>query len=164
MFHILCPDKDDFDGRFLVSFAGKYLAHDYCVALPQVHTEGGSGLHHQLYKILTHCIEPNLLGPLFIEVRIMLYLVVLLSIVSFNKGAFGHVCQVLEDPPIYIHLYVMVCHALTYSKRTRRSYLFPALFFCYSFFHGFCLLFFLSGIKINCSEMLKYHLQAEVWD
>ncbi|XP_011009174.1 PREDICTED: squamosa promoter-binding-like protein 7 [Populus euphratica] len=55
--------------RFLVSFAGKYLAHDYCVALPQVHTKGGSGLHHQLYKILTHCIEPNLLGPLFIEVE-----------------------------------------------------------------------------------------------
>ncbi|KAI5572600.1 hypothetical protein BDE02_10G023000 [Populus trichocarpa] len=55
--------------RFLVSFAGKYLAHDFCVALPQVHTKGGSGLHHQLYKILTHCIEPNLLGPLFIEVE-----------------------------------------------------------------------------------------------
>uniref|UniRef100_A0A6N2MVR3 SBP-type domain-containing protein n=1 Tax=Salix viminalis TaxID=40686 RepID=A0A6N2MVR3_SALVM len=53
--------------RFLVSFAGKYLAHDSCVALPQVYTKGASGLHHQLYKILTHCIEPNLSGPLFIE-------------------------------------------------------------------------------------------------
>uniref|UniRef100_A0A6N2L4M7 Squamosa promoter-binding-like protein 7 n=1 Tax=Salix viminalis TaxID=40686 RepID=A0A6N2L4M7_SALVM len=55
--------------QFLVSFAGKYLAHDYCVALPQVHTKGGPGLHHQLYKILTHCNEPNLLGPAFIEVE-----------------------------------------------------------------------------------------------
>ncbi|KAJ6719756.1 SQUAMOSA PROMOTER-BINDING-LIKE PROTEIN 4 [Salix purpurea] len=55
--------------RFLVSFAGKYLAHDSCVALPQVYTKGASGLHHQLYKILTHCIEPNLSGPLFIEVE-----------------------------------------------------------------------------------------------
>ncbi|KAH8499888.1 hypothetical protein H0E87_015218 [Populus deltoides] len=54
--------------QFLVSFAGKYLAHDYCVALPQAHTKGGPGLHHQLYKILTHCNEPNLLGPAFIEV------------------------------------------------------------------------------------------------
>ncbi|KAI5580831.1 hypothetical protein BDE02_08G179300 [Populus trichocarpa] len=45
--------------QFLVSFAGKYLAHDYCVALPQAHTKGGPGLHHQLYKILTHCNEPN---------------------------------------------------------------------------------------------------------
>jgi hypothetical protein len=84
----LCPDKDDFDGRFLVSFAGKYLAHDYCVALPQVHTKGGSGLHHQLYKILTHCIEPNLLGPLFIEVRIMLCLVVLLSKLVYILGKY----------------------------------------------------------------------------
>ncbi|KAJ6430687.1 hypothetical protein OIU84_021971 [Salix udensis] len=63
------PYKNDFDARFLVSFAGKYLAHDYCVALPQVHTKGGPGLHHQLYKILTHCNEPNLLGPAFIEVE-----------------------------------------------------------------------------------------------
>nr|TKS04117.1 SQUAMOSA PROMOTER BINDING protein-LIKE 7 [Populus alba] len=55
--------------QFLVSFAGKYLAHDYCVALPQAHTKGGPGLHHQLCKILTHCNEPNLLGPAFIEVE-----------------------------------------------------------------------------------------------
>ncbi|CAK7332905.1 unnamed protein product [Dovyalis caffra] len=40
------------------------------VALPQVHTKGGSGLNHQLYKILTSCIEPNLLGPAFIERRV----------------------------------------------------------------------------------------------
>ncbi|KAJ6323523.1 hypothetical protein OIU76_010932 [Salix suchowensis] len=58
-----------FRSRFLISFAGKYLAHDSCVALPQVYTKGASGLHHQLYKIFTHCIEPNLSGPLFIEVE-----------------------------------------------------------------------------------------------
>ncbi|KAJ6430981.1 hypothetical protein OIU84_018482 [Salix udensis] len=54
-----------------ISFAAQlqYLAHDSCVALPQVYTKGASGLHHQLYKILTHCIEPNLSGPLFIEVE-----------------------------------------------------------------------------------------------
>ncbi|KAF9673343.1 hypothetical protein SADUNF_Sadunf10G0014100 [Salix dunnii] len=94
--------------RFLVSFAGKYLAHDSCVALPQVYTKGASGLHHQLYKIRTHCIEPNLSGPLFIEVWTMLYLLVPLSIVSFNKGAFGYAYKVLEDPSIYIYPYVML--------------------------------------------------------
>jgi len=103
-FYIFCPYKNDFGGRFLVSFAGKYLAHDYCVALPQAHTKGGPGLHHQLYKILTHCNEPNLLGPAFIEVCIMLYLGVSLSIASFNKGASGYVCEVLQDFPFCISL------------------------------------------------------------
>ncbi|EEF45453.1 squamosa promoter-binding-like protein 7 [Ricinus communis] len=55
--------------RLLVSFSGKYLAYDYCVALPHGHTEGCSGLDHQLCKIFIPHIEPNVFGPAFIEVE-----------------------------------------------------------------------------------------------
>ncbi|XP_012069443.1 squamosa promoter-binding-like protein 7 isoform X2 [Jatropha curcas] len=55
--------------RLLVSFAGKYLAYDYCVALPHCHTEGCSSSDHQLCKICISHIEPNVFGPAFIEVE-----------------------------------------------------------------------------------------------
>ncbi|KAG8636650.1 hypothetical protein MANES_15G019100v8 [Manihot esculenta] len=55
--------------RLLVSFAGKYLAYDHCVALPHGHTEECSRLDHQLCKIFIPNVEPNLFGPAFIEVE-----------------------------------------------------------------------------------------------
>ncbi|XP_043709353.1 squamosa promoter-binding-like protein 7 [Telopea speciosissima] len=54
--------------RFLVSFAGKYLAHDCCVA----NLDGKSEAHscdHQMYKIYIPHTEPAYLGPAFIEVE-----------------------------------------------------------------------------------------------
>uniref|UniRef100_A0A2P2LXG1 Squamosa promoter-binding-like protein 7 isoform X2 n=1 Tax=Rhizophora mucronata TaxID=61149 RepID=A0A2P2LXG1_RHIMU len=62
-------NEDLNDGRFLVSFGGKYLTCDYCVALPFAQVEGGSSLDHQLYKIHIRHSEPNLVGPAFIEVE-----------------------------------------------------------------------------------------------
>ncbi|KAJ9154425.1 hypothetical protein P3X46_027759 [Hevea brasiliensis] len=55
--------------RLLVSFAGKYLAYDYCIVLPHDRTEGCSSLDHQLCKIFIPHVEPNLFGPAFIEVE-----------------------------------------------------------------------------------------------
>ncbi|KAM4126689.1 hypothetical protein ACJW30_02G033600 [Castanea mollissima] len=57
--------------RFLVSFAGKYLAHDYCVASKHGQTEGdtASSFNHQLYKICIPQTEPDLCGPAFVEVE-----------------------------------------------------------------------------------------------
>ncbi|KAF7837176.1 squamosa promoter-binding-like protein 7 isoform X2 [Senna tora] len=57
--------------RLLVSFSGKYLKYDYCVASP--HNWTGDGIScafdNQLYKIYVPCTEPNLFGPAFIEVE-----------------------------------------------------------------------------------------------
>ncbi|KAK9288985.1 hypothetical protein L1049_017456 [Liquidambar formosana] len=57
--------------RFLVSFAGKYLANDYDVAFPHGKTDGDTAcsFDHQLYKIHIRHTEPNLFGPAFIEVE-----------------------------------------------------------------------------------------------
>nr|QFR98472.1 SPL20 [Betula platyphylla] len=57
--------------RFLVSFAGNYLAHDYCVASLHGQTEGdtASSCNHQMYKIYVPQTEPALFGPAFIEVE-----------------------------------------------------------------------------------------------
>ncbi|OAY55921.1 hypothetical protein MANES_03G189400v8 [Manihot esculenta] len=55
--------------RLLVSFAGKYLKYDYCVALPRGPTEGCSSLDHQLCKIYIPHVDPNVFGPAFIEVE-----------------------------------------------------------------------------------------------
>lgn len=59
-------------GRLLVSFSGKYLKYDYCVASP--HNWTGDGIScafdSQLYKIYVPYTEPNLFGPAFIEVVI----------------------------------------------------------------------------------------------
>ena len=62
-----------FCSRFLVSFAGKYLAHDYCVASKHGQTEGdtASSFNHQLYKICIPRTEPDLCGPAFVEVGIL---------------------------------------------------------------------------------------------
>ncbi|GLT42027.1 hypothetical protein SLA2020_160510 [Shorea laevis] len=56
--------------RFLISFAGKYLAYDYCVASSHVRTGGESLMcEHQLYKIHIPHTEPDLKGPAFVEVE-----------------------------------------------------------------------------------------------
>ncbi|KAH9683162.1 Squamosa promoter-binding-like protein 7 [Citrus sinensis] len=56
--------------RFLISFAGKYLPHDYCIVSPLGGSEGESlALEHQFYKINVPHIEANLFGPAFIEVE-----------------------------------------------------------------------------------------------
>ncbi|WCJ23596.1 squamosa promoter binding protein-like 7 [Euphorbia peplus] len=55
--------------RLLVSFSGKYLAYDYCVALPHGQAEGCSNLDHQLCKISIPHIKPSVFGPAFIEVE-----------------------------------------------------------------------------------------------
>lgn len=55
--------------RFLVSFAGKYLEHDYSVAFAKTEGVTAFSFNRQLYKICVACTEPNLLGPAFIEVE-----------------------------------------------------------------------------------------------
>lgn len=57
--------------RFLISFAGKYLAYDYCVASPygRMRKESGCSSDRQLYKIHVSHTEANLFGPAFIEVE-----------------------------------------------------------------------------------------------
>ncbi|GMI64115.1 SQUAMOSA PROMOTER BINDING PROTEIN-LIKE 7, squamosa promoter binding protein-like 7 [Hibiscus trionum] len=55
--------------RFLVSFAGRYLPNDYCVASTHVHgKEDSPTCDHQLFKIYVPQTEPDLFGPVFIEV------------------------------------------------------------------------------------------------
>ena len=64
--------KDDNYVRFLVSFAGRYLPYDYCVASTHVQSKEDSlSCDHQLYKIYVPQTEPDLFGPVFIEVGIM---------------------------------------------------------------------------------------------
>ncbi|KAL3505806.1 hypothetical protein ACH5RR_031188 [Cinchona calisaya] len=56
--------------RFLVSFLGKYLAHDFYVSSSCGKTEGDAGsLNHQLLKISVPHTEPDLFGPAFVEVE-----------------------------------------------------------------------------------------------
>ncbi|KAE8677627.1 SC35-like splicing factor 28 isoform 1 [Hibiscus syriacus] len=56
--------------RFLVSFAGRYLLDDYCVASTHVHgKEDSPSCDHQLFKIYVPKTEPDLFGPVFIEVE-----------------------------------------------------------------------------------------------
>ncbi|GLT59668.1 hypothetical protein SLA2020_324760 [Shorea laevis] len=56
--------------RFLISFAGRYLAYDNCVASSHVLTRGESHMcEHQLYKIHIPHTEPDLIGPAFVEVE-----------------------------------------------------------------------------------------------
>ncbi|XWS13986.1 hypothetical protein CRYUN_Cryun36dG0085300 [Craigia yunnanensis] len=54
--------------RFLVSFAGRYLPYDYCVASTHVQSkEDSPSCGHRLYKIFVPQTEPDLFGPAFIE-------------------------------------------------------------------------------------------------
>ncbi|KAL7251967.1 hypothetical protein ACSBR1_013761 [Camellia fascicularis] len=56
--------------RFLVSFAGKYLAYDYSVPPPYDDIEGvTANFNHQLLKICIRHTEPDVFGPAFIEVE-----------------------------------------------------------------------------------------------
>ncbi|XP_022740659.1 squamosa promoter-binding-like protein 7 isoform X2 [Durio zibethinus] len=56
--------------QFLVSFAGRYLPYDYCVATTHVQSkEDFPSCDHRLYKICVPQTEPDLFGPAFIEVE-----------------------------------------------------------------------------------------------
>lgn len=57
--------------RFLVSFAGKYLANKYYVSFPEYKTEGdpACSFEHQLYNIYVPHTEPDLFGPAFVEIE-----------------------------------------------------------------------------------------------
>lgn len=55
--------------RFLVSFAGKYLAYDYSVAPQHNDDEKVNAFDNQLLKINIPHTDPDLFGPAFIEVE-----------------------------------------------------------------------------------------------
>ncbi|CAK9318570.1 unnamed protein product [Citrullus colocynthis] len=56
--------------RSLVSFAGKYLAHDHSFVLPHCQKEGDAKWSdHQLFKICIPHTEYDLFGPAFVEVE-----------------------------------------------------------------------------------------------
>ncbi|XP_022852455.1 squamosa promoter-binding-like protein 7 [Olea europaea var. sylvestris] len=60
--------------RFLVSFAGRYLAYDISVSSISCENEGNSNsLDHQLLKIHVPHTDPDIFGPAFIEVRTIFY-------------------------------------------------------------------------------------------
>lgn len=74
-------------GSFLISFAGKYLAYDYC--FPSLCGESGdtegvpASFDHQLLKICVPHTEPDLFGPAFIEVGFWLLFSVLVFLQIF---------------------------------------------------------------------------------
>ncbi|KAJ7980187.1 Squamosa promoter-binding-like protein [Quillaja saponaria] len=57
--------------RLLISFSGKYLEYDHCIA--STHNKTGDSIacsfEQQLYKIYIPHTEPNVFGPAFIEVE-----------------------------------------------------------------------------------------------
>lgn len=62
--------------RFLVSFAGRYLAYDECYAIPCERTglcndtdeDNAKQCEHQMYKIYISSTDLTLSGPAFVEV------------------------------------------------------------------------------------------------
>lgn len=61
--------KATYAHRSLVSFAGKYLAHDHSFVLPHCQKEGDTKCNdHQLLKIYIPHTEHDLFGPAFVEV------------------------------------------------------------------------------------------------
>lgn len=81
--------KDDNYSRFLVSFAGRYLPYNYCLASAHANaTESSSSCDHQLYKIYVPQTESDLFGPVFIEVGIVKVLSQYLGFISekFDKA------------------------------------------------------------------------------
>ena len=62
--------KDVIVGRFLVSFAGKYLSYDYHVVFPRGKVGGDTvgSVDHEFCKIYIPHTEPKAFGPAFIEV------------------------------------------------------------------------------------------------
>lgn len=54
--------------RFLISFAGQYLAYNICISSPSCDRDAKS-TDHQLLKIYVPQIDASLFGPGFIEVR-----------------------------------------------------------------------------------------------
>lgn len=63
-------NEDGFIGRFLVSFAGKYLSYDYHVVFPRgkLGSNTAVNLDHEFCKIYIPHTEPKVFGPAFIEV------------------------------------------------------------------------------------------------
>ncbi|KAF3560895.1 hypothetical protein DY000_02018548 [Brassica cretica] len=54
--------------RFLVSFSGKYLPHNYSV-VPAPDQDGKRSCNNKLYRIIIVNSDPNLFGPAFVEVE-----------------------------------------------------------------------------------------------
>ncbi|KAJ0230283.1 Squamosa promoter-binding-like protein 7 [Hirschfeldia incana] len=54
--------------RFLVSFSGKYLPHNYSV-VPAPGQDGKRSCNNKLYRITIVNSDPNLFGPAFVEVE-----------------------------------------------------------------------------------------------
>ncbi|CAN6840112.1 unnamed protein product [Brassica oleracea] len=54
--------------RFLVSFSGKYLPHNYSV-VPAPDQDGKRSCNNKLYRITIVNSDPNLFGPAFVEVE-----------------------------------------------------------------------------------------------
>lgn len=66
---IIYAEKVTYAHRSLVSFSGKYLAHDHSFVSPHCHNEGDAKCSdHQLFKIYIPHTECNLFGPAFVEV------------------------------------------------------------------------------------------------
>lgn len=78
----LAFNNDGFVGRFLVSFAGKYLSYDYHVVFPRGKIEGDTAgsLDHEFCKIYIPHTEPNAFGPAFIEVGSLRFSFLLFSL------------------------------------------------------------------------------------
>ncbi|KAL0414659.1 UNVERIFIED_CONTAM: Squamosa promoter-binding-like protein 7 [Sesamum radiatum] len=55
--------------RFLVSFAGRYLAYNICVSSPRCKKGEINNFNHQLVKISVPQTDMNFLGPAFLEVE-----------------------------------------------------------------------------------------------
>ncbi|XP_010279431.1 PREDICTED: squamosa promoter-binding-like protein 7 [Nelumbo nucifera] len=57
--------------RFLVSFCGKYLSYDYCLAISPTQnvSDDTHSCDHQMYKIYIPHTDPKLFGPAFVEVE-----------------------------------------------------------------------------------------------
>ncbi|KAL7178044.1 hypothetical protein ACSBR2_031244 [Camellia fascicularis] len=83
--------------RFLVSFAGKYLAYDCCVPPLCGDTEGvTASFNHQLLKIYIPHTEPDLFGPAFIEVENKSGLSNFVPILIGNKEICSEI-KIMED-------------------------------------------------------------------
>lgn len=86
--------------RFLVSFAGRYLAYDDCVAILYERTglcndtdeDNDKQCEHQMYKICVTTTDPTLSGPAFVEVESEFGLSNFIPILIGDK----HVCSELK--------------------------------------------------------------------
>ncbi|KAI8013984.1 Squamosa promoter-binding-like protein 7 [Camellia lanceoleosa] len=96
--------------RFLVSFAGKYLAYDYCVPPLCGDTEGvTASFNHQLLKIYIPHTEPDLFGPA-LEYCAPIYLTLATNFQT-NQECLSS-CQVFIHMSIFFGVLVMKLYGL----------------------------------------------------